>query len=55
MSNSFWRRAMAALAVIIGLGVGAATTPAAAATPKAAHSITSHGTGHTASFSDWWW
>jgi uncharacterized membrane protein YcjF (UPF0283 family) len=54
MRSSFWRRAMAAAAVLIGLGVGASTT-ATAATPKAAHAVAAHGTVHSTSLSDWWW
>ena len=55
MRLSFWRRTMAAAAVLIGLGVGASNASASAAAPMAAHTVAAHGTVHSTSLADWWW
>jgi hypothetical protein len=46
MRGRSWRRALVALAVLIGFGVGASSVPASAA-PVHTHVITNGG--------DWWW
>jgi hypothetical protein len=43
-----WRRAIAVIALIAGVGVGMSATPASADTPNG-------GGAHTNGPPDWWW
>lgn len=48
MGKTFWRRMAAALAVIVGVGVGASSVPASAHTPHAQRAVMHANV-------DWWW